>query len=266
MTHADWYFAIGSWHKTCQDYVRSGKTKEGFAYTIVSDGCSSSPDTDIGARLLVLAAEHYITNGIKIDFKAIALWASGFAANLRLPSTCLDATLLIAVESPAHILVYMMGDGVIANRCRNGLTEYIRTDYTGGAPFYPSYLIDPSRYQAFIDLPNNCGTYYIGEVGTAATGDSGAVANTDYLNPKIYHKSEVDLIVLMTDGAMSFRKGTDQVPVVDVVEQIMGVKNQTGEFMTRRVKKFLGSYCVANGWSHYDDFGIGAIFVDDVDK
>ena len=44
---SDSFFAIGKAHTVCEDYARDGKipdTERVFA--IVSDGCSSSPDTD----------------------------------------------------------------------------------------------------------------------------------------------------------------------------------------------------------------------------
>src|SRR5215203_2249321 len=49
--NTDCFFNIGATHSVCQDYVVASP------YLILSDGCSSSPDTDIGARLLVKAAE-----------------------------------------------------------------------------------------------------------------------------------------------------------------------------------------------------------------
>ena len=61
--NADSVFNIGATHAVCQDYViaRSGETTFGSPnagpYIILSDGCSSSPDTDMGARLLVKAMD-----------------------------------------------------------------------------------------------------------------------------------------------------------------------------------------------------------------
>ena len=49
---------IGATHSLCEDYVIA--QSEGH-YVILSDCCSSSPDTDIGARLLVKAAENILT-------------------------------------------------------------------------------------------------------------------------------------------------------------------------------------------------------------
>ena len=45
---------IGSTHALCQDYALA---RNDGPYVILSDGCSSSPDTDVGSRLLVKASE-----------------------------------------------------------------------------------------------------------------------------------------------------------------------------------------------------------------
>ena len=54
----DTFSKIGKTHKICEDYILSG-TKP-FPYIIISDGCSSSEGTDMGARLLCFLAQQYI--------------------------------------------------------------------------------------------------------------------------------------------------------------------------------------------------------------
>jgi len=49
--HADHHYEIGSSHVACEDYAMSG-TQEGLTYAILSDGCSASKDSDVGARIL----------------------------------------------------------------------------------------------------------------------------------------------------------------------------------------------------------------------
>ncbi|HYO91642.1 MAG TPA: hypothetical protein VEQ40_08400, partial [Pyrinomonadaceae bacterium] len=68
--NADSAFLIGATHAVCQDYAVAGNgtpderaavsNLQANPYVILSDGCSSSPDTDIGARLLVKAAEQVL--------------------------------------------------------------------------------------------------------------------------------------------------------------------------------------------------------------
>lgn len=49
------YYQIGKDHKVCEDYALCGT--EPFPYAILSDGCSSVNDSDIGSRILVSMAK-----------------------------------------------------------------------------------------------------------------------------------------------------------------------------------------------------------------
>ena len=267
-SHADGYFAIGKTHTVCEDYVRWGHTASGRAYVIVADGCSSSDDTDIGARLLVRAADMHLAawvdpSDFRVNFKEIALVAKVFAKTMNMNPECLDATLLIAVETETQIAVYKMGDGVVAVRQRNGDSQYVSHEFKTGAPYYANYLTNERRHQQFRDMPNNdvVVTYGINGTETQTTQSMHDYAMSLDV-PLLFDKSEVDLVVLTTDGSGSFRKGLDPVPLTEIVNQVLAVKASAGEFMVRRVKKFLGSHCVTQGWHHDDDFGVGAIFVD----
>jgi len=257
MTHADGYFAIGSSHTVCQDYVRTGKTKDGRAYAIVSDGCSSSKDTDIGARFLVRAAEYFIIQGIPFHIESIIAQARTWAGAMLMPSYCLDATLLVAYEhfDGNTIQVHMYGDGVLACRRRTGEVEIVQVEYPNGAPFYPNYMIDLDREASFMQLDN------YQPIITYANGATERGRPRDGLSLSLY-KSEYDLAVLSTDGMVSFRKGHDPVSVQDIVAQVIAVQSNAGEFMVRRAKRFLGSYCKNQGWDHYDDFSVGAILIE----
>ena len=86
--NVDHYMTIGSSHQVCEDYIISGT--EPFPYIILSDGCSSSKDTDIGARILAQCAKNYLTTfhnlhedcakdtlGYKIIFWGVLLLISG---------------------------------------------------------------------------------------------------------------------------------------------------------------------------------------------
>src|ERR1043166_8156900 len=91
--NADATINIGSTHAICQDYaIARGR------YVVLSDGCSSSPDTDIGARLLVKALDQSLSTATNIEelHKESARIALGWASMLGLPAQSVDATLLSA--------------------------------------------------------------------------------------------------------------------------------------------------------------------------
>lgn len=253
-THANGYFAIGSSHIVCQDYVRTGKTKDGMAYALLSDGCSSSEDTDIGSRLLCLNAEYQVKrNGEDFDPAHIIYDAQASAKDLGLDETALDATLLIAVETETHIEVFVIGDGVVAARRRDGGKPFIRkSSYPMGAPFYLSYLLDPERLALFDALEGN-----------ALVTEGDRCENVKNIPSFSLPKADFDLVILMSDGAESFRKAvTIPVPYTEIVEQMLKVQGAAGEFMIRRASKFLKSYCKAQDWTHYDDFSVAGLFLE----
>ena len=60
--NTDFYCEIGDSHVACEDYALAGKINDNISYAIVADGCSSSPNVDVGARVLAHAALDYLTS------------------------------------------------------------------------------------------------------------------------------------------------------------------------------------------------------------
>src|SRR5688572_3601816 len=121
---------IGATHSLCQDYViaQNGSANGGGPYVILSDGCSSSPDTDIGARLLVKAAEklfthHGVEDAEQLHKKAAQL-ALGWACLIQVPAECVDATLMTIHVSEQSLIVACSGDGAIVLESRDGHLEF----------------------------------------------------------------------------------------------------------------------------------------------
>ena len=58
---SDSYFEIGNTHMVCQDYALNGSSPDNrLHYSIVSDGCSSSKHSEIGAQILCHVAQDCI--------------------------------------------------------------------------------------------------------------------------------------------------------------------------------------------------------------
>jgi hypothetical protein len=151
----DFAFMTGKTHRVCQDYAAAGPD-----HVILADGCSGSPDTDFGARLLTQSAKQHIND---LDIKNIAdkdrvhshfqmgtiLKASEMALFMGLPSQCLDATLLyVKAEGPNWIAV-AIGDGVIAVGYMDGSIEVTDIEYTKNYPCYLNYEVDLKRSYAY---------------------------------------------------------------------------------------------------------------------
>jgi len=154
--NSDAFFAMGSTHSVCQDYARGGVTRPGSGrpsghnFAVVSDGCSSSAHTDVGARLLTMAAMHrFQVYGARFDPEWVLWRAHDAGVQLGVDRGCLDATLLCACTRDDGVLeVNATGDGVIAARRRDGRPEVWCVDYHG-APAYLSYLLDSRRLHSY---------------------------------------------------------------------------------------------------------------------
>lgn len=259
----DAYFAKGKAHKVCEDYAFARPE-----VAVVSDGCSSSPDTDWGARFLCqsallraagLGAWEEAGQAMMVDAKLMQ-------ESCRLPVDCLDATLLAIVPgAEPHVRVW--GDGVVVMRYRESGDLLVHIiEYDSNAPAYPSYLLSESRYAVYMANTGrakrtlvlkhvNSGGTVAGESVTDLTGFplDGDVLPID---PNLF-----DLVAVFTDGVQSFqrREGRHLVPV-DVLE-VLGHLNfrGQGEFVTRTMRWFLNKFCSKEGWQHTDDLGVAAM-------
>ena len=274
MSIADVFFALGRTHSVCQDYGVAESPDptdpDGRSKVIVCDGCSSSPDTDTGARLLARAA---LSAG-PFDVNKTVIRAKGFAEALDIPLTALDATLILLRETEtkdAEVIMY--GDGVVVGRRRDGSGyDYWVVTYSHNAPGYLSYLTSPSRMAEYMKAG---GLRRVSGVSTAPECDWTLVpplglaeAPADPSIPIIFGfpRDIYDIVVVLSDGAESFQqRGGNQffpVSVRDVLDQILDFKVLTPGFVRRRLGKFLRVFCEANGWLHTDDLCVGAIILD----
>ena len=178
MVHVDCAFRMGRTHLVCQDYAAFAAGE--FPCVVLSDGCSGSPDTDVGARLLARSALSYINTisqqkgesypqnspsprfRISASLSKCVLWEKGlgvegdllhyhqqtvcaarsYAEALQLSDMALDATLLTLMAGESQWLASVFGDGVVAALNRAGEMEVTVVSYPGGYPFYPNYLAD----------------------------------------------------------------------------------------------------------------------------
>lgn len=151
----DCHFNIGAEHisggKPCQDYAISGNHGD-VAYAIVSDGCTSGGNTDVGARLITLSAaaairEHSDVEGNAVHTRAAQsvevrrqLLLGGIKETLRLEPSDMLATELYVYLTPRGGHVHVAGDGVVAFVYVGGRVKLHRFDWPNNMPFYPAYI------------------------------------------------------------------------------------------------------------------------------
>jgi hypothetical protein len=272
MIYLDSFYTIGKTHQVCQDYVIHGE--EPVPYVILGDGCSSSPDTDVGARLVVHAAKkaiafsYYSTLMTSLDkffqeFIKNSLHRVSF--ELGLNNSNLDSSLIFIYQNtkdPYLIKLVMMGDGVIITKMKEDDSSVItKVSYKGEAPYYLSYSMNTFRKEAYTSTINkmfsDSNAKMIESIGG---GTKLSLAYYD-LTAIDYELEDIDYIIIASDGLDSFynQETGEKIPLESIVNELTNFKSFKGEFLKRRVKRMLKDY-EKRGIFHYDDLSFGIIY------
>ena len=264
--NADSFFTIGNGHIICQDYALHG-IYDNIPYIIVADGCSASSMVDIGARVLVLAAQEALINiftgndfeDVQIDSLVIDKIKDVIKLFPHLMDSFSDATLLIGWVHTGKFYGYMFGDGNIIYKTKDAMTVY-NTSFSQSAPDYLSYHLNPNRKTEYINFKENVksSVYY-----TRLSNPTRIVLDT--FPSEIFCPTKIiipvtigDLVGLTTDGLSSFCKNNKSVLWYDMAEELMNFKLCQGEFVTRRINAVKRNG-VKDGLGHFDDLSMGVI-------
>jgi serine/threonine protein phosphatase PrpC len=261
------FLEIGSQHNICEDYIIQGN--DPVPYIILADGCSTSENTEMGARILCHIAKQYLKyqseTSLSIDYHKMGQWvihnAEMTARQLGLKKRCLDATLIIAFIYNNEARVYMYGDGVVASQ-KDGVITTLITSYTKNAPYYLSYLIDEGRKNAYHDMQIDKvetafvdGKFKKEEKYAYDYGTSQFLPNFD---------ERCDTLFICSDGILSFIVENPAerrlIEVHDFIPDFMAFKNFKGEYLKRRLNKALKKLD-RDGITHFDDLSIGSFIV-----
>jgi len=247
----------------CQDYAASGHTN-GLTYAALSDGCSSSPDTDFGARFMVQSFKK------EVDWDpsalSIALGASSMAEAAGLSRRCLDATLLMVMMGDLHAEIWRAGDGVVAWRRRDGTCFFNQIEFGQNAPRYLSYQLSPEHERQHRELSPmvtvRVGVRQPGSKQWDVAKESFSIGAVSVFESWYIDKHEHDLALVFSDGVESFiDSASSPVPLESVLDEIFAFKCLQGQFLSRRCGKFLSKTCVERGWTHSDDFSAAGVYL-----
>lgn len=262
-------FCIGKTHKVCQDYAHHGNEK--FPYVIVSDGCSGSPFTDIGSRILTRVVTDSFLAGGDPDHKEIINEANEIRRLMCLPPESLDATLIWAYVRNGKYKISLFGDGVFVKTSKDGKMQVVRVEYPSGAPLYLNYSLDSTRmkgYKNMFTLLRRVYTYTLSTDGSIAnlvtTEDSDG--ELDFCDEWDY--DDLTSISLMSDGLFSFyelqstatSKSESAVEPNDVLRKLLDFKGFQGDFVARRMQRFHKD-CEKWNWFHADDLSLATIYL-----
>lgn len=257
--NTDSAFITGNSHRKCEDYARSGNN-----YVLVSDGCSSSTDSDFGARILVKISENLIVNN-KWNPRDAIVMTNNSCKNLGLKNESSDATLITAIVDGNNVNISAFGDGFIFIEYKDGKRKIIDISYPSGYPYYLNYIHDPSRIKIIQKEYEEKKSFKTIEI-TDENGET--IKNTECFNPNLINEfsisekiENINFIAIMTDGISSFveKKTKNNVSKIDIIKDLCCFKNTVGEAAQRRMNAFVKNIKLKDIINE-DDLSLGVIF------
>jgi hypothetical protein len=263
---ADSYYQIGSSHVACEDYALDGIGKDGLVYAVLADGCSSSKNTDVGARILCHTADRYLKKMTRpFNFWSFMVMAGevlpdavDVATRLGLRQTALDATLWLLVRHEGICTIVGYGDGVVVVRKQGGTMTLVR-EYESGAPYYLSYRNDGERSEAYLEA---FGDSRLVETTHGDTSKSTTIR--DITEPFLWEigLERGESVTVFSDGILTYNAdkfASEDESTKWIANELTSYKNFTGSFVKRRMRMFSKRH---KNMMHHDDLSCVSIAVE----
>ena len=270
----------------CQDYAYSFQSGD-LAVAMVADGCSSAPNSDVGARLIVLSAGRilaswlpgYLQNGLRDRVELHGLFKEKLIRDLSgtfeqlnegsfLGPLLLDCTLVAAVRYKNIAVALMLGDGFVSVDYKNGDTVVQQSDFIGtidgvqrSMPYYPAYDLPAfaKRKEAYVactpSLHTEIRVHREGQWRPAYT-----YINSDWSTPFVIHDEAemLNSITVSSDGIGSFGGGMDFNK--DVADELLKFPaNMNGNILKRKMLFHSARTWPKKRFVHGDDLGLATI-------
>ncbi len=280
--NVDSYFELGNNHNICEDYALHGIVSD-VPYIIISDGCSSSKDTDIGARIIAHSIKNVLIEilnknllkeidtyvQLRLYLKEQILFnVKSALKSLCLPNTVADATAMLAFIWDEHLYYFIFGDGHIIIKHDNGNIKH-DISYSENAPPYISYDLDISRKLAYIEKYGNTNMNHV-ITENNDTNTTRAICTT--LDDWIFDKdacyfrkmpiNDIKSITLSSDGIESYQStgNSNEINNINWHEEYTNYKSTAGEFVKRRMKRIkLNNKNMSI--EHFDDVSCATIWI-----
>lgn len=258
----DYFCATGSNHFICEDYAMSGEN-----FIVVTDGCSSAPQSDWGSRLLANTIKVFLqTNSIDLLDTEVFNKLPELCVEFDIPSLALCATFIAVQKQDNLFKLRMMGDGAYVGFKKDGTLDISVVEFSTNAPYYAYYAMHPESHQKY------CDNFGDGDVCITNYQDTVPVNKTlpvpYFFTPHCvnFDVEEYDAVAIFTDGFKSFTKAhktatsntTTPVAELEILKQILDIHNYTGNFLQRKCL-FDFRLFKKREYSHYDDFSVALI-------
>lgn len=264
----DHFYEKGHNHLVCQDYALSQLGKD-YAFFVVSDGCGSAPNSEVGSMVLANAfkATYESLWSDELDLqeseesirKNILRRANEVRQSLELLPESLFATLLFGCydRKSCTFQLAAWGDGLFILLFEDGSYEVIEIECSNNAPFYIAYDASPFSKQQFIES-------FGGKMATSTYGfnaNGTRLYKNDYFygEPKMitfpHLKSEKKLcgVLGFSDGLKSFDEH-----FLSLAGKCIDYRKINATFIERRMKRVLKEKQKA-GDLPYDDVSCAGI-------
>ena len=267
MYNVDSYFEIGSGHQICQDFATHGQlTVPEFGtvvWGIVSDGCSGSPNSDTGARVLTHMMDKAIKNFLAVcpsvfdqpvELLKNTLFAGvmgtgprkcapilGAITCLGLDVESLDATLWVLLSITKNgkttFKIVGWGDGELVVVRKKSTTIHF-LEYPSGAPFYLSYHLDAERLLKYLNVFGGILRHDVlcsdGEI-LSVCGRDLSCQQTFMTTVEDISDNDIVSVSVFTDGTKTYNKDVQDRDVWSI-KRLVDFQSVEGAFLQRRMK------------------------------
>ena len=236
MNH-DAVFIKGYSHEICEDYAYSTKYK-----AVISDGCSSAENTDIGSR--IVARTNTIENALDIANKMSLDEESITATKLSL-ELLEDKTLQVDIKGDGFLIYKDLENNII-------LEEY---NFVSNAPYYPAYDLNKDRKKLWLENFDN--TLEIKKYINFILDENQLLPIQVDEKFKGIEKTIKDYqwCFIGSDGVFSFNT-----EIVNVLKELTNFKLKNGCFLKRRINKMIKKFN-KEGIKNFDDIAIAGFWL-----
>lgn len=258
-------FIQGSQHQVCEDYATSFAHLS-FGAATLSDGCSSAPGTDVGARFLALHALNRLLEYDESDPDIPEFHQNVLNDCLEtldsfiLPEDRLLATLLWMTYRDSKFIMSGVGDGALMRlkHTPEGVKVALTVwDEPSNTPPYLVYRKDRIT-QEFFDIAHHL---YKEEAVFLATQEEVSFSDKKRVKEPhvVWSHDEYEAGILLSDGVLSFLDGRNRLGeqgLIAFARKLALQWDQTGHFIyaVTKVAKDMG-------FPHYDDLSASGIWV-----
>lgn len=256
MLHYDHYYTIGKTHVTCEDFAI--QADQPIPFIVISDGCSASYQTHIGARILTLTTKYIIenTDNWPLNYTHFGQQlidnAWNIARKMQLPSSVLDATVMLAFVDQNRILVYVYGDGCLLFKDHQNNLGTIEVVFTHNAPYYLTYWYDEERQQEYAKYDPTPLLLVDSRHGQSQPQPFNEELVFDFPLEKF------KVVAIASDGASCCidTQQNRKLPLDEIATQLLNFPNLTNDFVKLHLQNTLAQYA-QQGIYPADDLSIG---------